>query len=253
MKARQRCFGKVYERRRILKMPVDSIIMSMIVLLLAGAACFYLYMRISFLERKATMTEAVLVDMKVAIDSLMSAGRGGNAPPAPISPGPPMRLGTDSQPAHISGPVPMDPSEAETIPEESFYSSVLDQAHDEAAEAKSEEDSGAVTLDKAMAGLDQAVVTDAPTLLPSGSEPDLDLMTKPDLLVLAEKRGLRVKKSQNRNEILTLLRRVNPLQNSDMKAGAENVSGSSGGVSQNGASLDGTASVDLGQGGASLE
>ena len=192
--------------------------MGLIVILMCGAACFYLYMRIAFIERKGTMFEAVLVDIKVAIDSIMTDN---NPSPVPISP-PPVASN--------------DP-----IPEESFYSSVLDQAHEEATESNVSEE---VAVEKGTVHFED----EAPE-----ADPELDTMTKNDLLALAEKRGLRAKKSSSRNEIITLLRRSNPLQNDSTKAGAENVSGSAGASFQNGASLDGSVHVDLGQGGAALE
>ena len=200
-------------------MPFDALIVGLIVLLICGAAIFYLYMRISFYERKGSMMESVIVDLKVAIDSLMSSGQGGGAAPIPISP-------TPEQGAELSEPVPLESSEAENIPEESFYSSVLEQAHEAAPEG--------VTLEKVMETLDAEEVV----------EPDLDGMTKNDLVALAEKRGLRAKKSASRTEILSLLRRSNPLQNSGLTTGADNGSTAS--------ALDGSV-VDLGQGGSSLE
>ena len=199
-------------------MPFDALIVGLIVLLICGAAIFYLYMRISFYERKGSMMESVIVDLKVAIDSLMSSGQGGGGAPVPISP-------TPEQAAPVEPPAPVESSEAENIPEESFYSSVLEQAHEAAPEG--------VTLEKVMETLDA-----------EASEPDLDAMTKNDLLALAEKRGLRAKKSASRNEVLSLLRRSNPLQNSGLTTGADNGSTA--------AALDGSV-VDLGQGGSSLE
>jgi hypothetical protein len=201
---------------------IDALIVGLIVLLICGAAIFYLYMRISFYERKGSMMESVIVDLKVAIDSLMSSGQGGGAAPVPISPTP-----EPAAPVELSAPVPLESSESEDIPEESFYSSVLEQAHETVPE-------GGVTLDKVMETLDAD----------EAAEPDLDAMTKNDLLALAEKRGLRAKKSATRTEILNLLRRSSPLQNSGMTAGADNGSTA--------AALDGSV-VDLGQGGASLE
>jgi hypothetical protein len=105
---------------------------------------------------------------------------------------------------------------------------VLEQAHEEAA-APAEGQEG-ISLEKAMEGL-----TETPT------EPELDTMTKNDLLAEAEKRGLRAKKSSSREQLLTLLRRSTPLQNSGVTAGADGNAA---------ASLDGSANVDLGQGAA---
>jgi hypothetical protein len=200
-------------------MPYDALIIGLIVLFICAAACFYLYMRISFIERKGGMMESVIVDLKMAIDSLMNSGMGGGQAPIPISPQPKVQL---------SAPAPLDPNESEPIPEESFYSSVLDQAHEEAT-VPAEAPVG-ISLEKAMEGLTEAA-----------GEPELDGMTKNDLLALAEKRGLRAKKSSSREQLLTLLRRSAPLQNSDNTPGADG---------NGAASLDGSVNVDLGQGAA---
>lgn len=200
-------------------MPYDALIIGLIVLFICAAACFYLYMRISFIERKGGMMESVIVDLKMAIDSLMNSGMGGGNAPIPISPQPKVQL---------SAPAPLDPNESEPIPEESFYSSVLEQAHEEAT-VPAEAPVG-ISLEKAMEGLTEAA-----------GEPELDGMTKNDLLALAEKRGLRAKKSSSREQLLTLLRRSAPLQNSDNTPGADG---------NGAASLDGSVNVDLGQGAA---
>lgn len=200
-------------------MPYDALIIGLIVLFICAAACFYLYMRISFIERKGGMMESVIVDLKMAIDSLMNSGMGGGHAPIPISPQPKVQL---------SAPAPLDPNESEPIPEESFYSSVLDQAHEEAT-VPAEAPVG-ISLEKAMEGLAE-----------TAGEPELDGMTKNDLLALAEKRGLRAKKSSSREQLLTLLRRSAPLQNSDNTPGADG---------NGAASLDGSVNVDLGQGAA---
>jgi hypothetical protein len=201
-------------------MPYDALIIGLIVLFICAAACFYLYMRISFIERKGGMMESVIVDLKMAIDSLMNSGMGGGQAPIPISPQPKVE---------ISAPAPLDPAESEPIPEEGFYSSVLEQAHDEAATAPAEAAVG-ISLEKAMEGLAE-----------TAAEPELDSMTKNDLLAEAEKRGLRAKKSSSREQLLTLLRRSAPLQNSGNTPGADG---------NGAASLDGSVNVDLGQGAA---
>jgi hypothetical protein len=200
-------------------MPYDSLIIGLIVLFICAAACFYLYMRISFIERKGGMMESVIVDLKMAIDSLMNSGGGGGHAPIPISPQPKVQL---------SAPTPLDSNESEPIPEESFYSSVLEQAHEEATVPA--EPAVGISLEKAMEGLAEPE-----------AEPELDNMTKNDLLAMAEKRGLRAKKSSSREQLLTLLRRASPLQNSDNTPGADG---------NGAASVDGSVSVDLGQGAA---
>ena len=147
-------------------MPYDSLIMGLVVLLVTAAACFYLYMRISFIERKGSMMESVIVDLRVAIDSLMNSGAGGGGSPIPISPPPQHKV-------ELSAPVALEASESENIPEEGFYSSVLEQAHEGAV--STEEAPAGISLEKAMEGM--AAVAAEP-------EPELDSMAKIDLVAL---------------------------------------------------------------------
>jgi hypothetical protein len=194
-------------------MPIDALLVGLIVLLICGAGMMYLYMRITFYERKGSTMESVLVDLRMAIDSLMHTV---HRAPSPISPQPDgMEQPHEIQPQEVSAsaPVPLDSTEAETLPEENFYSSVLDLAHEEAGK-------------------------------PDSQVEPLDTMTKNDLIAEAEKRGVRAKKSMSRNEILTLLRSASAPSNNSMTAGAENASSA--------AALDGGV-VDLGQDSSSLD
>lgn len=155
--------------------------------------------------------------------------------------------------------------DVEEIPEEKFYSSVLEQAHeDSAAEAAGPSADGSVSLESALEAIGaeeraEAAVPELP--LPAApaaasglsGNPDYDVMSKADLIALAEKRGLRAKKSSSRGEIIGLLRRSEPAQISSQTTGAENGSGPTGSLFPSGASLDGDYPVDLGQSGASLD
>lgn len=214
----------------------ESLIIGLVVLLLCGAVSFYMYVRLMFLEKKVVVMESILVDVRVALDSIMM-DHSAHHQPVPIShtPG-----------AQLSAPAPLEPSEAETIPEETFYSSVLEQAHEN--EQAPEE---GVTAEAALQSFEESEKAGPTASAPAG--PNLDSMTRQELATLAEKKGLRVKRNMNRSEVLNLLRRSNPTQNEQSSTGTENVSGSTGAANQAAASLDGSASVDLGQNGASLD
>jgi len=218
-------------------MQTDSLIVGLIVLLLCGAACFYLYIRLSYVEKKASMLESLGLEVKMGLDSLMHEAQQMNQRgPMPISPGPMHAM---------SAPVALDATEAEVIPEEEFYSSVLAQA--------TENTSGATAAVQPFTEVEDASATVAAAVAPTASSPDYDSMTRPEMQKLAEERGLRVRKNMSRGEMVAVLRRSDAAQNQPTETGAENVSGSSGAVFQTGASLDGDYSVDLGQGGANLE
>ena len=226
-------------------MTSESLIVGLIVLLLCGAVSFYVYVRLMFLEKKVTVMESILVDVRVALDSIMMEHSAHNALPISHTPG-----------AQLSAPAPLDPSEAENIPEEKFYSSVLEQAHDkqEGGDGNGNGAEGAaegLTAEAALKSFDEAEAAPPAVAAPVG--PNLDSMTRQELVTLAEKNGLRVKRNMNRAEVLTLLRRSNPAQNDLTTTGTENVSGSTGTPGQTASSLDGSTTVDLGNGVASLD
>jgi len=205
----------------------ESLIVGLIVLLLCGAACFYMYVRMTFLEKKFVVMESILVDLRVAMDSLMMEHMNQPAAPIAVTPG-----------VGLPPPVPIDSPEAEAVPEENFYSSVLEQAHEKEGAQEGQ------TVD---AVLESFETTAAPTEEQPVKQ-NLDSMTRAELAALAESKGLRVKRSMNRGEVLTLLRRVDPAQNEALATGEENVSGSAGGLQQLGSSLDGVTPMDMEQG-----
>jgi len=191
-----------------------------------------MYVRMVFLEKKVIVMESILVDVRVALDSIMMENHNHQGSiPITHTPG-----------AQLSAPVPLEASESESLPEEKFYSSILEQAHEE------DTSGNGVTAEKALESFAESL--DAPD---SSVGPNLDSMTRNELFSLAEKKGLRVKKNMNRAELISVLRRSDMPQNELSSTGAENVSGSTGNNLQAGASLDGIVSVDLGKNGASLE
>jgi hypothetical protein len=78
-----------------------------------------MYVRMTFLEKKFVVMESILVDLRVAMDSLMMEHMSQPAAPIAVTPG-----------VQLPSPVDMNSPEAEAIPEENFYSSVLEQAHE---------------------------------------------------------------------------------------------------------------------------
>jgi len=209
----------------------ESLIVGLMVLLLCGAGLFYMYVRTTFLEKKFLVMESILVDVRVAMDSLMMEHTHQPAAPIAMTPG-----------VNLAPPVGMDSSEAEAIPEENFYSSVLEQAH-----SKTEDDTGP-TVDAVLQSFENADAVPVPPMMeaPTGKA-NLDSMTRAELVSLAESKGIRVKRSMNRGEVLNLLRRMDSTQNESIPTGAENVSGSAGSSEQIGSSLDGSLPVDMEQ------
>jgi hypothetical protein len=242
-------------------MAIESILIAVVTLIICSAACFYVYIRQSHFEKKLMMVESILVDVRMAMDTIMTEGI--MPAPAPIS-GPSQPLGGGGMGA---------PFDAEQIPEENFYSSVLAAAHEEAAagptgsaggqEANSvdnilEEMNRVASADAAAADEMPALVADAvvpaPAAVPAsvGSAsaeqrgPNIDSMTKQELVALAEQRGLRAKKTMNRTELLNLLRTNAALPNRDSETGVDG-SDIRNSLFPDAASVDGDYPVDLGQ------
>jgi hypothetical protein len=224
-------------------MQTDSLIVGLIVLLLCGATCFYLYIRLSYVEKKMSMLESLTLDVKMGLDSFMNESQFANqGQPMPISP---------SVMNTLSAPVALGSSEAEVVPEEEFYSSVLAQATEDASGSTAVVQPFTEAEDVAAAPV--AAAAEPSAVAPSSGGPDYESMTRPEVQKLAEERGLRVRKNMSKGEMVSVLRRSDAAQNQPTETGAENVSGSAGAVFQTGASLDGDYSVDLGQSGATLE
>jgi hypothetical protein len=200
----------------------ESLFIGRIVLLLCGAACFYMYVRITFLEKKFVVMESILVDVRVAMDSLMMEHMTQPAAPIAVTPGVAM---------------PPVPPETDAIPEETFYSSVLEQAH-EATEGQ--------TADAVLESFEAANDLES-SVAQTPVKQNMDSMTRAELVAIAESKGIRVKRSMNRGEVLSLLRRMDPAENDGLATGAENVSGSAGGQ-EVGSSLDGVTPMDMERG-----
>lgn len=245
----------------------ESVIVGVLLLILFGAACLYLYSYVSYVEKKVGMMESIVVDIRMAVDSLMSediqnASVGSAIPITSMGGG-----DGDGFAAAAAAVAPQLVESSEAIPEENFYSSVLEQVHESAAESAAESASApGVSLEAALQGMESAagvvsenaataapVPTPAPSAAPAAAVgPNLDAMTKSELLELAEQRGVRAKKSQSRSEILGLLRRMTSAQVQPQATGTEDVSGSTESAFAAGAPLDGSIPVDLSDGGANL-
>lgn len=205
--------------------------------------------------------ESILVDVRMTLDSLLMEDKHEGVPAPTISSAmpPPMPASTT-----FTAPEPFESSEAEPIPEERFYSSVLEQAHEEAvgaADASSKSEENTQTLEEVLKSIQATESTSASgidvmnsteSVLGSRVGPNYDAMTRSELFTLLEQKGLRAKKSATRNEIIGLLRRSEPGSNGASSTGTENASEPTGSLFPNTGALDGGFPVDLGQSGEAL-
>lgn len=226
----------------------EGFIISVVIAILLGAAFVYLYYRLMYAEKKLGMMESILVDVRMTLDSLLLDDRQEEGAPAvPVSSTmlPPMPASTV-----FTQPEPIEPSEAEPIPEEKFYSSVLEEAHEAAEEGGAEGGSASSqSIEQALESINSAGTSAGldGTSVPAFSATNYDNLTRSELMSLAEKRGIRVKRSASRNEVISVLRRTEAPQNDETTAGTENASEPAGSLFPSSGPMDSGFPVDLGQ------
>lgn len=186
----------------------DSLTIGMILALVFGAVCFYLYSRVTQVEKRVGLTENILLDLKMATENTlmsMTHQSGGHG----------HRQGQDQDQEQygrvepISEPTPLDKNEVENINDEDFYKSVLQQAQSEAPLVSS--------------------ATTAPNA--SGMEVNYESMSLKELKALVKERNVPTTKEMNKKDyILALKRHDNPslLKNLTTSLVAEPLAGSEG-------------------------
>ena len=179
----------------------ENLVIAVFLVVLFGAVAFYLYSRLTYSEKRVSLMESMLMDIKMAIES--SEHSHDHALPL-VPPLPPTALFTT--------PAPLETDDAENLPEEAYYNSVL--ATTDEAEAPIEEQE------------QQQEQAQAEPVEPKTVKvvPNYDSMKKDELQKLAEQRGLRVRKTSGKGEIITLLRKNDSNNTAPTSSGTENVS-----------------------------
>jgi hypothetical protein len=135
--------------------------------------------------------------------------------------------------ALFTQPAPLEQGDVEDLPEERFYSDVLAGvkeeeavAHEEIAQREEEEElieQLDAQREAEAAALASTLSPIVPEVRPMKVVPNYDAMKKEELAKLAEQRGLRVKRTSGKGEIIALLRK-NDANNTTVSGVAENVS-----------------------------
>lgn len=150
----------------------ESITVAILLTLVFGAVCFYLYTRVTYSEKRVMLIESILLDIKMNMENMMK-----------------------EEPHYIPEPtaapaVPITKEEVENIPEEEeMYKTVLQNSGsaEEAAPVIAEE---------------EPVMTETTKV-----SVNYESMTKADLVSLCEKRGVKVGKRPGRNDLINALRK----------------------------------------------
>jgi hypothetical protein len=166
----------------------ESTTIGILLLLVFGAVCFYLYSRVNYTEKRMGLMENMLLDIKMGLES-MNKGE------------------PEFIPEPVGSPRPMETGEAEMLPEvlpeeENYYQSVLQQAGQESELAQQQEvppqESPSTHEEKAAVSV------------------NYESMTKDDLLALTEKRGAKVGKRPGRKDLITALRKLDDIKSGDI-------------------------------------
>lgn len=167
----------------------ESIAVGVLLMLLFGSAVIYLYSRITYTEKRLSMMESLLVDIKMMIESSEQTG----PPVLPVA-------SVHSYP--ITEPRPQTPEPEAEAEDEAAYAAILEQAPTDL--------SGEPPVPEVKVG------------------PNYDAMTRTELAALVEQRGGKTTKRTGRGELINMLRRMDSSKNDAVPTG-ENVSEPVGG------------------------
>lgn len=170
--------------------------MGIVLAVILGSLFFYLYTRLLQVEKRISLTENILLDLKMATENtllMMGSGSGGRF----------VDGNSDHQTEHVEATTdaqPLQEQEVEELKEEDFYKSVLQNASVEAT---------------ATVETKQSVKMDA----------NYEALTKKELQEALKQRGLTLPKGAGRKEMIDTLKK-NPLQaqapvEEEVKAGSE--------------------------------
>ena len=177
----------------------DALTIGLVLALVFGALCFYLYSRITQLEKRVGLTENILLDLKMATENTLMSIAQQEAPEQ------------DQRVEPISEPTPIEKEEGENISDEDFYKSVLQQAAQEVP-----------------------LATTA-----SGLEVNYEAMSLKELKAAAKERSLHITKDMNKKDFILALKRSDTgLPQSQQPKIAEPLAGSDSGKPEEGFPVD---------------
>jgi hypothetical protein len=155
----------------------DSLTVGLVLALIFGALVFYLYTRIGQIEKRVSLTENILLDLKMATENTLMA----MATPSHTHAHAHVHEVERVEP--ISAPEPIGKNEVEDVSEEEFYKNVLEQANTSEAPVEHESIQGVKV------------------------EANYEAMTLKELKEEAKRRGLKLAANVHKKDILDALKR----------------------------------------------
>lgn len=173
----------------------DSLTIGIMITLVFGAVCFYLYSRLVQNEKRVALLENILLDLKVSMEQGVGFGDSHQEEgPAAVN---------HVQP--ISGPMPLEKDDIEQT-DEDFYKNILDQASVQAGTP-----------------LEQTEIKappSSPVASASKVQPNYESMTVKELKALAKQRGLSTPSGAGRKELMDTLRKNDKSDKSEVEGGS---------------------------------
>ena len=171
----------------------ESLTIGITLTLVFGAVCFYLYSRLVQNEKRVSLIESILLDVKMSMEMVgQSGGRGHNEDDMAVE-----------QVEPVSGPEPLSQNDVDESEEEA-YKDVLQQVSSQ-PEMKTFDLSGAKPTKGSVATAGAVEVTKV--------TPTYESMTVKELKELAKKRNLKTPHGAGRKELTEALRKTDvPVQ-----------------------------------------
>jgi hypothetical protein len=158
----------------------ESLTVGVLLTLVFGAIFFYLYTRVAYTEKRLSLIESILLDIKMTTENLM-------------------REEPEYVPEPVTGPEPLETKEVEQIPEEEYYKEVI-----EAAGVEEDE----VAVESKLVEVTPTGKSSVPsTVIVNKLSVNYESMTKDELKGLCDKKGIKYKKTSGRNELINALRK----------------------------------------------
>lgn len=162
----------------------ESLTVGVLLTLVFGTIFFYLYTRMSYTEKRLSLIESILLDIKMNTENMMKEE-------------------PEYAPEPITGPEPLETKEVEQLPDESYYKEVLASAGTDDALVEEEEEQETKQVDivgGTRASAPSSVIVNKVSV-------NYEAMTKAELQTLLEKKGIRYRKNVGRSELMSLLRK----------------------------------------------
>lgn len=184
--------------------------MGIILALVFGAVLFYIYSRLLQVEKRMSLTENILLDLKMTTENTL------------LAMGPSSFKGygeQEDQNDHIepiSGPEPVPAQEVEELGEEDFYKSVLATTLDthlpeETADVPSAEEDASLSMKEIV--LNETTSNDrpkSPSVQVTKMEPNYESMSLKELKQLAKQKGVSVTSNAQKKEVISALKKSVP-------------------------------------------